>query len=197
MCMALELEIEFLKQHNSNQSKDMRSCEWQECGDEGIHRAPKSRDKLNSFLWFCTIHAREYNRSWNYYDGMSDDEVEADVRKDTVWQRPSWRLGTNDPANLESAVNFNSIHDPFDILQNTRPTGGGSPSRDAVYSSEQTRALAIFGLDRPGDAANIKQRYKELVKRYHPDAKGVDANSDEKIKDVNQAYKVLMDFIAP
>ena len=70
-----------------------------------------------------------------------------------------------------------------------------SSTSDAVYSSEQTRALAIFGLDRPGDAVSIKQRYKELVKRYHPDAKGADASSDEKIKDVNQAYKVLMDFI--
>ena len=195
MCMVLELGIGLLKLHNSDQSKDESECEWPECGNDGVHRAPKSRDELSSFRWFCIIHAREYNRTWNYYDGMSDDEVEADVRKDTVWQRPSWRLGANDTANLESAINFNSIHDPFDILHNARPTGNSSSSSDAVYSSEQTRALAIFGLDRPGDAVSIKQRYKELVKRYHPDAKGADASSDEKIKDVNQAYKVLMDFI--
>ena len=193
--MVLELGIGLLKRHNSHQSKDVSACEWPECGNDGVHRAPKSRNELSSFRWFCIIHARKYNRSWNYYDGMSDDEVEADVRRDTVWQRPSWRLGANETANLESAINLNSIHDPFDILHKARSTGDNSSSSDIKYSSDQTRALAIFGLDRPGDAVSIKQRYKELVKRYHPDAKGADASSDEKIKDVNQAYKILMDFI--
>lgn len=170
-------------------------CEWSECFNEGTHRAPKSRNELNNFILLCKAHAREYNRSWNYYDGMSDDDVEADVRKDTVWQRPSWRLGTNGPLNLESAVNYNSIHDPFDILQNTQPKFDFHTSNKSIYSSEQARALAIFGLERPGDAANIKQRYKKLVKRYHPDTKGLHVSSDEKIKDVNQAYKTLLDFV--
>lgn len=193
--MALELEIDLLIRHRSEQAELFKICEWSKCSDEGTHRAPKSRSELNSFLWFCISHAREYNKSWNYYEGMSDDDVEADVRKDTVWQRPTWRLGTNDPANLESAVNFNSIHDPFDILHNMRPKVGAHSAKETIYSSEQFRALAIFGLERPGNISNIKQRYKELVKRYHPDAKGLDANSDEKIKDVNQAYKILIDFL--
>jgi len=193
--MALELEIDLLIRHRLEQAELFKICEWSKCSDEGTHRAPKSRSELNSFLWFCISHAREYNKSWNYYEGMSDDDVEADVRKDTVWQRPTWRLGTNDPANLESAVNFNSIHDPFDILHNMRPKVGAHSAKETIYSSEQFRALAIFGLERPGNISNIKQRYKELVKRYHPDAKGLDANSDEKIKDVNQAYKILIDFL--
>ena len=193
--MALELEIDLLIRHRSEQAEFFKICEWSKCSDEGTHRAPKSRSELNSFLWFCISHAREYNKSWNYYEGMSDDDVEADVRKDTVWQRPTWRLGTNDPANLESAVNFNSIHDPFDILHNMRPKFDTHSANEIIYSSEQFRALAIFGLERPGNISNIKQRYKELVKRYHPDAKGLDGNSDEKIKDVNQAYKILIDFL--
>ena len=193
--MALELKIDLLIRHRSEQAELFKICEWSKCSDEGTHRAPKSRSELNSFLWFCISHAREYNKSWNYYEGMSDDDVEEDVRKDTVWQRPTWRLGTNDPANLESVVNFNSIHDPFDILHNMRPKFDTHSANEFIYSSEQFRALAIFGLERPGNISNIKQRYKELVKRYHPDAKGLDANSDEKIKDVNQAYKILIDFL--
>jgi hypothetical protein len=141
-------------------------------------------------------HAREYNKSWNYYDGMSDDDVEADVRNDTIWQRSTWRLGTNGSANFESTVCFNSIHDPFDILYNMQPKSGHHSSNEIIYSSEQARALTIFGLDRPGDATNIKQRYKELVKRHHPDANRLGMNSDEKIKDVNKAYEILIDFIA-
>jgi hypothetical protein len=127
---------------------------------------------------------------------MSDDDVEKDVREDTVWQRPTWRLGTNGPVNLKSAINFNSIHDPFDILHNTQPKVGANPTNKNIYSSELAHALAIFGLKQPGDAANIKQRYKELVKRFHPDTNGLDINSDERIKDINQAYKILIDFFA-
>jgi len=194
--MGLELKIDLLIRHRLDKSELFKACEWSECSNEGTHRAPKSRNDLRSFIWLCVSHAREYNKSWNYCDGMSDDDVEADVRKDTVWQRPTWRLGTNGPANLEFTVNINSIHDPFDILHNTRPKAGPHTSNENIYSSEQVRALAIFGLERPGDAANIKQRYKELVKRFHPDAKGLGESSDEKIKDVNQAYKTLLDFIA-
>ena len=195
MSMVLELEINLLLRYRSNQTELARICEWSECPNEGTHRAPKSRNELNNFFWFCTSHAREYNKSWNYYDGMSDDDVEADVRKDTVWQRPTWRIGSNNSRNLESTINFNMIRDHFDILHNTRPKISPNSLNVDTYSSEQAHALAIFGLQRPGDAANIKQRYKELVKRYHPDAKGLDVNSDEKIKDVNQAYKILIDFI--
>jgi hypothetical protein len=193
--MALELKIDLLIRYHSDQAELYRICDWSKCSNKGNHRAPKSRNELNSFHWFCVSHAREYNKSWNYYNGMNDDDVEADVRKDTVWQRPTWRLGTNNSGNLESAVNLNSIHDPFDVLHNARLKAGLHSLNETIYSSEQVRALAIFGLKRPGNAANIKQRYKELVKRYHPDTKGLDVNSDEIIKDVNQAYKILTDFI--
>ncbi len=192
----MDLDIELLKRHRTGQNPDLQLCEWQGCCEEGLHRAPKSRNELNSYRWFCMLHAREYNRSWNYYDGMSDDEVEADVRQDTVWHRPTWRLGTNDPANLESAVNFESINDPFDVLKNARPGKASNSPQDPSYNSEQKRALTIFGLESPGTVESIKQRYKELVKRYHPDVIGKNAKSDEKIKDVNHAYRVLMDFVS-
>jgi hypothetical protein len=196
MRMALELKNDLLIRHRLNRAKFFRTCDSSKCLDEGTHRAPKSRNELNSFFWFCMFHAREYNNSWNYYDGMSDEDVEKDVRKDTVWQRPTWRLGTNGPINLEFAINFNSIHDPYDILHNTRPKVDPHSSNKKIYSSEQTHALTVFGLEQPGDAANIKKRYKKLVKRYHPDAKGSGIKFDEKIRDVNQAYKVLIDFVS-
>ena len=55
-------------------------CEWPDCAAEGEHRAPRSRDDMDSYRWFCLEHAREYNKGWNYFAGMSDDEVEADRR---------------------------------------------------------------------------------------------------------------------
>jgi hypothetical protein len=192
--MVLELKIDLLMRQSLDQTKLLRACEWSKCCNKGTHRAPKSRNELNSFLWFCKNHARDYNKSWNYYDGMSDCDVEADIRNDTVWQRPTWRLGTNGSENLETMVNFDSIHDRFDVLYNSRPKINSHSANETIYNSEQIHALAIFGLERPGDTESIKQRYKKLVKQYHPDTKGLEENSDEKIKDVNQAYKILIDY---
>ena len=69
---------------------EIRLCCWPDCAKLGEHRAPVSRDNLDEFYWFCQDHVRIYNRSWNYYVGMSDAEVEACVRSDTTWNRPSW-----------------------------------------------------------------------------------------------------------
>jgi len=193
--MSVELKLESLKRQPPSQGAELRLCEWPDCQDEGAHRAPKSREELNSYRWFCTIHAREYNRSWNYYDGMSDDEVEADVRKDTVWQRPTWRLSASETLNATYTINVGSIRDPFNILKGF-PNGEASHRPiDPGFTTEQRRALIIFDLERPGDVELIKQRYKELVKQHHPDAKGAVSGSDERIKDVNEAYRVLMAFV--
>jgi len=191
----MELEFELLKRQQPSQDSGQRCCEWPECKEEAAHRAPKSRDELNNYRWFCIFHAREYNRSWNYYAGMSDEEVEADVRQDTVWQRPTWRIGRNDPGGPDYTVHGEFIHDPFDLLKQTHTSSASRPM-DPGYTAEQRRALIIFNMERPGDVDSIKQRYKELVKQYHPDTKSATARSDEKIKDVNEAYKILMAFVS-
>lgn len=72
-----------------------RSCEHEGCNEKGSFRAPYSRTELQKFRWFCEVHVREYNLRWNYYAGMSDEEVEADRRRDITWQRPTWPLGGN------------------------------------------------------------------------------------------------------
>ncbi len=193
--MSVELKFEALKRQPQSNGTELRHCEWADCQEEGLHRAPKSREELNTYRWFCKVHAREYNRSWNYYEGMSDGEVEADVRKDTVWQRPTWRISSNDKANVDFTVNLESIHDPFNILKNARHNDAGHRPIDPGFTNDQRRALIIFDMERPGDIDTIKQRYKELVKRHHPDAKGAVSGSDEHIKDINEAYRILLEFV--
>ena len=63
------------------------------CGAQGEYRAPKSRQNLHDYWWFCLEHVRAYNGSWDFYKGMSPGQIEAQLRADTAWQRPSWPLG--------------------------------------------------------------------------------------------------------
>ena len=71
------------------------ACEWPGCDGEATHRAPKGRMRENEYWRFCLEHVREYNHSYNYFAGMSDDEV-ARYQKDAVTgHRPTWKMGFN------------------------------------------------------------------------------------------------------
>ena len=67
-------------------------CDHEKCNNIGEFRAPKSRSELNNYYYFCLKHVSEYNKSWDFYRGLSVDEIELSMRKDTVWDRPSWPL---------------------------------------------------------------------------------------------------------
>ena len=74
-----------------------RQCAAEGCTQEGIHRAPKSRNALRDYIWFCLDHVRAYNRAWNYYEGLQGAALEAEIRRATTWERPSWKFATGQP----------------------------------------------------------------------------------------------------
>lgn len=161
---------------------DLRCCQWVGCTQDALYPAPRSRTQLNEYLWFCLEHVRAYNASWNYYAGMTDAEVEADLRRDTVWQRPTWRLGGLDRGAYGGRGP--QIVDDFDIFGKTeterpRPLG----------AFEQ--ALLVMELRPPVTVEVVKARYKLLVKRFHPDANGGDKAAEERFKAISEAYQIV------
>jgi len=170
----------------------VRPCDHPGCAGGGDFRAPRSRLELNSYHWFCLEHVRAYNSAWNYYAGMSDAEIEAEIRRDTVWQRPSWRLGQRHGPSPR-------LHDPFglhgdggrDRAQHGANGQAGHMGAGARAASARAQALAVFDLEPPLTAIELKARYKVLVKLHHPDAHGGDKAAEEKLKIINQAYATL------
>ncbi len=171
-----------------------RPCDHPGCAAHGDYRAPKSRDRLNDYYWFCLAHVQEYNRSWNYCAGMSDSDVESMLRQDTCWQRPTWPLG-GWRAREESARSRAYAFRAF----GGDPAGHGQTrtERHEPAQSEEDWALIVLDLRRPVDLAMIKARYKILVKRHHPDANGGSREAEEKLKTINQAYSTLKACYAP
>lgn len=161
-----------------------RRCDWPGCEGEGEHRAPKSRERLHEYFWFCLDHVRVYNASWNYYAGMTDEQVEADLRRDTCWNRPTWRLGG---AGGRLGFRSESVVDDFGLFGEAPPP----PARPEQLTPED-QAMVVMDLEAPVTVDGLKARYKELVKRYHPDVTGGDKVSEEKFKQINQAYRTLM-----
>ena len=162
-----------------------RVCQHSDCPGAGGYRAPKSRDRLSDYYWFCLEHVREYNQAWDYFVDMSEAEIEAQRRDDTVWERPSWPLGAD--LNRAEARAREQMDAEFGL-------GGGAsgkrrPAPDAHREDE--KALAVLDLKRPVSFPEIKARYITLAKRLHPDANGGDKAAEEQLKLVNEAYATL------
>jgi len=171
-----------------------RACNMPGCKEAGDYRAPRSRDNLEEFYWFCLEHVREYNKSWNYCRGMSEEQIELEIRNDTVWRRPTWPLGPQSAAAQRR----------FEMAWRThgfgfRPNNGasrngktGTPEPDSATH----KALRCMDLVPPVNLTQLKARYKELVKQFHPDANGGDKAAEERLKDINDAYRTLRRFLA-
>ncbi len=156
------------------------------CAEAGGFRAPKSRSQLNDYHWFCLEHVRAYNAGWDFYKGMSPAEVEAQLRSDTGWQRPTWPLGSLGHAAWDEDV----LKDPLHILQGVRGTQQHR-SDPGKAPAELREPLATLGLSWPVTLDAVKSRYKELAKRHHPDANGGSRDAEERLKVINLAYAAV------
>ena len=169
-----------------------RGCERPGCREEGRYRAPHSRNEIDYYHWFCLEHAREYNAGWNFFEGMSRADIERFLRDDVTGHRPTWPLGLG-PAG--SAIG-NRLRDHFGVFaqEGLAMFGGGAHGGGDAQPErkpEERRALARLNLSPESTLLEIKRRYKELVKRYHPDVTGGDRQAEERLKAVNEAYETL------
>ena len=172
-----------------------RSCDHHGCQAEGLHRAPKGRDRLKDYYWFCLNHVQAYNKAWNYFAGMTTEEVEAHNRSDLTGGRPSWPMGA-----LGQISSRETIHDPYGFFRReqakARKEEASSKEQDKKNRKQAAvdRALSLFSLELPITLGDLKARYKTLVKRHHPDANGGDKKAEERLKSINEAYAVLKSF---
>ncbi|SON57875.1 Chaperone protein DnaJ [Hartmannibacter diazotrophicus] len=181
-------------------------CEWQGCSASGGFRAPKGRGREGQYFNFCIDHVREYNKSYNYFAGLPDDAI-ADYQKDAATgHRPTWKMGVNraggegpDPNGQRSGRarpgrhDGADIEDPFGLFRSGVRGAGGetvSPGRRRLTPLQQ-KAFDTLGLDENADKAEIKARYKLLVKRHHPDANGGDRSLEDRLRQIIQAYNYL------
>lgn len=172
------------------------ACQWDGCKEPGTHRAPVGRMKEGEYFRFCFDHVREYNKGFNYFSGLPDTDIARFQKEALTGHRPTWKMGTSgaarfspEPSQKRSgrAGYYRNLRDPFNLFE-TKEDG---PVRPRQPRPLEAKALETLGLDHSATAQQIKTRYKELVKRHHPDANGGDRGSEERFRDVLQAYRML------
>ncbi len=174
-------------------------CEWDGCTAPGKHPAPKGRKKEGEYHYFCLDHVRQYNKEYNYFSGMKDPDVAKFQQDARIGHRPTWKLGQNSAAAKRDGKRLRSgaagrinleFEDPFDMLEDgVDATQFGRPQR-AVRNSE-LKHLHALGLDETATGDQVKEQYKKLVKRLHPDANGGSRANEDKLRDIIHAYGAL------
>ena len=179
---------------------ELPPCQWKGCTQPATHRAPKGRTHASEYWQFCLDHVREYNSSYNFFAGMSDDAV-AKYQKDALTgHRPTWKMGSlgGKRSARRSRGPFReadfAADDPFSLFGD----GGGRgtsqsrpPPEERKILNAQRRALDVLGLEGNANRTDIKARFKMLVKRHHPDANGGDRGSEARLREIIQAYNYL------
>jgi len=161
-----------------------RFCDHPECLCEGLFRAPRAPDSLKTYYWFCLEHVREYNAAWNYCANMTVEEMDAHVRRDTVWERPSWSLGLLGAGRRPEKMEFD---DPIGVFNAEQ----ARQRADFDSADPMARHYRTLDLRPPVTLTALKSRYKELGKRLHPDRNGGDRKAEERLKAINEAYSAL------
>jgi hypothetical protein len=164
-------------------------CANNGCGAEAQFNVPKNRDDLSDRHWLCTGHLRENNQHWDFFAGMTEQEIYSFRCEAITGHRPTWPLGkcaAEKHANRKRETAWSHhFEDGFAIFEEAEPAQRPKPTR---LTRVQIDSLTILNLEEGATLHHIKARYKELVKRYHPDANGGDRGAEERLKQVIRAY---------
>ena len=170
----------------------LKKCDNQECNEEGIFKAPKSRLLVNEYYFFCLNHVKEYNKSWDFYKGLSVNQIENSMREDTIWNRPSWPLRGNPQKVMEQINNF--FNEDMEGFNSDTKDHNFFKNKliDENLTKEENEAFSTLELKLPLSLEKIKKNYKKLVKIFHPDVNGNNKLAEEKFKEINKSYRILL-----
>ena len=186
-----KFKFDIQKNNLSWEKTHYKKCDSPKCNEKGEYRAPKSRVMLNEYFYFCLDHIKEYNKSWDFYKGMSVEQIENSMRSDTFWDRPSWPLKSS----------FKNVFDEFNEYVEDFVKTEDDKIKDSYFKNklvdenltmEEAKALKELDLKMPISLEKIKKNYKKLVKIFHPDVNGNNKDAEERFKQINESYKLLL-----
>ncbi len=163
-------------------------CAVPGCGEPGEFKAPlqpANFDGPGAWRFLCLDHVREHNNKYNFFDGMSAEEISEAQSPLSGWERPSRKFASNgaDPPPV-----WSDFSDPLDAISGRFGRTRATQSR---FSKGERRALSVLGLGEDANRHDLRKRYSGLVRRYHPDKNGGDRSHEGRLGEVIEAYQLL------
>tara|TARA_B100000029_G_C17076650_1_gene778951 strand:- start:113 stop:631 length:519 start_codon:yes stop_codon:yes gene_type:complete len=161
-------------------------CEWESCKAVGKFRAPQEKDNSKNYKLLCEEHIKLFNKNWNYFEGMSQEEIEFFLKSDLTWHRPTQKFSSSD--NFFNILWSNALNDKFTIFNEEKLIN----NLNARNLSERDKdAFRIMDLKFGADWLTIQKKFKTLVKKLHPDKNAGNKEYEDKLKKVTLAYSHL------
>ena len=148
---------------------------------------PANFDGPGAWRFLCLDHVREHNARYNFFEGMSTDEITRAQHPLAGWDRPSRRFAAN---GADPPPKWSDFADPLDAISGRfgRVREAAKPSR---FNKSERQALSVLGLGDDVDRHALRQTYSTLVRRYHPDKNGGDRSHEARLTAVIEAYQLL------
>ncbi len=162
-------------------------CEWENCREIGKFKAPIERDNSRNYKWLCEEHIKLFNKKWNYFEGMSQIEIENFIKSDVTWHRPTQKFGSSD--NFFNILWNNTLSDKFNYFQKEEKRFNNLNSNKLTKKDKD--AFKILGLKLDADWPIVQRKFKALVKKLHPDRNAGNKELEEKLKKITLAYSHL------
>jgi hypothetical protein len=165
-------------------------CAVPGCGEPGEFKAPLTPggfDGPGAWRFLCLEHVREHNARYNFFEGMSPDEITEAQSPLAGWERPSRRFSA---AGSDPPPAWSDFADPLDAISARFGRRAAEP-KSSRFTRDEQRALSVLGLGEDADRHSVRQRYSTLVRRFHPDRNGGDRAHEEQLGRVIDAYQLL------
>ena len=161
-------------------------CDWNNCFELGEYKAPIEKDNSKNYRLLCLKHVKEFNKNWNYFSGMNDEEVINFLKSDMTWHKSTQAFSSSD--NFFKVLWNNALKESLD---NSNFKSHFEADTTLKFNSNDIKAFAILGVTVGLKWDKIQQKFKKLVKKFHPDINSGDKKYEEKLKVITLAYTQL------
>ena len=160
-------------------------CDWNNCKEQGKYKAPIERDNSKKYRLLCLEHVKEFNKNWNYFSGMNDNQIYNFLKSDLTWHKPTQSFTSSD--NFFKVLWNNALNDNIFINRKEMTQGDNRLN----FDQNDIKAFNILGLGVGLRWEKVQEKFKKLVKKFHPDMNAGNKKFEDKLKVITLAYTQL------
>ena len=157
--------------------------DWENCKEVGSFKAPVERDNSKKFRLLC-LKQHFFNKNWNYFENMSNQEIEFFIKSDLTWHKSTKNFGSSE--NFFNILWNNALDDKLNIFNSSN----FKEFKKMKNSQTDKDALEVMELNDAAKWVEIQAKFKSLVKKYHPDKNQGNKKFEDKLKKITLTFIV-------
>tara|TARA_B100001750_G_C15215928_1_gene450795 strand:+ start:67 stop:588 length:522 start_codon:yes stop_codon:yes gene_type:complete len=161
-------------------------CDWKNCRNTGEYKAPVEKDNSKDFRLLCLEHIKVFNKNWNYFLGMSDQQIYEFIKSDMTWHKPTQSFSSSD--NFFKTLWKSALKDKIDKIKFTKDF---NQIKKFKFNHNDIKAFSVLGISMGLKWEKIQEKFKKLVKKFHPDINAGNKKYEDKLKVITLAYTQL------